>query len=795
MIADRLTAALSDRYRIERELGAGGMATVYLAEDIKHHRKVALKVLRPDLAATLGAERFLREITIAAGLQHPHVLPLHDSGEADGFLYYVMPYVDGTSVRDRLGREGELPVHEAVRILRDVADALAYSHKQGVVHRDIKPENVMLSGRHAVVTDFGVAKAVSEATGRHQLTTMGVALGTPAYMSPEQATADPHVDHRADIYALGAMAYELLTGRPPFVGVTPQQVLAAHVTEAAEPVTKHRASIPAPLADLIAHCLEKKPADRPQSADELIPLLEALLTPSGGLTPTSARMSAVAQPAARRSLRWMAGAAVVVLFGALAVIWSRRGTPASSAAPNADQLSVAVLYIENLSRDTADQYLVDGLTEDLATSLGHVSRLLVKTPSAVKRAQAANRGDLPAIGKALGVRYVLEGSLRRTAGGVRVTAHLVEHSNETQAWSNTYDATPASLLDLPGKIAQDVGGALTGALSSADAAAAAKRPTRNAEAYDAYLRGSFYLAQRTREAAAAAHREFGRALSLDPAFSAARARDAHIYVQQVDYGWQPDGVKPAILVQRALAMIDTALRQDSLSADIWTARSYALQMSTPGRMLGSREAGERAVALDPRSLEALNRLGWGLWYVGDNAGAGRMGREMLALDRNFFVAYWLQGSASFLDGRYAEARVMLDSAIQLSPRSATPYHWRARVRFLLGDSVGARADAAEQDRLGGVNNVWHSYYLKAVSGDAMAARRWLDQRAPSTEPQDEALVWLSLHEPARALDLLERDAGKIRGWHYLHAPEFTPIANDPRFKAVVERVRALTMVR
>ena len=269
------------------------MATVYLAEDLKHHRRVALKVLRPDLAATLGADRFLREVTIAAGLQHPHVLPLHDSGEAGGFLFYVMPFVDGQSLRDRLGREGELPVYEAVRVLRDVADALAYSHKHGVVHRDIKPENVMLSGRHAVVTDFGVAKAVSEATGRQQLTTIGVALGTPAYMSPEQATADPHVDHRADIYALGAMGYELLTGRPPFIGGSPQQVLAAHVTETAEPVTKHRASIPAPLAELIARCLEKKPADRPQSAEELVPQLEALLTPSGGMTPTAAHPGAV----------------------------------------------------------------------------------------------------------------------------------------------------------------------------------------------------------------------------------------------------------------------------------------------------------------------------------------------------------------------------------------------------------------------------------------------------------------------------------------------------------------------
>jgi serine/threonine-protein kinase len=217
----RLKAALADRYTIERELGSGGMATVYLAEDLKHHRKVAVKVLRPDLAAALGPDRFLQEIEIAAQLQHPNILPLHDSGEADGFLYYVMPYVEGESLRDKLAKEGELPIGEAVRILRDVVDALTEAHAHGVVHRDIKPENILLRGRHALVTDFGVAKAVSEATGREKLTTAGVALGTPAYMAPEQASADPHIDHRADIYAVGALAYELLSGRPPFTGTTP----------------------------------------------------------------------------------------------------------------------------------------------------------------------------------------------------------------------------------------------------------------------------------------------------------------------------------------------------------------------------------------------------------------------------------------------------------------------------------------------------------------------------------------------------------------------------------------------
>jgi Tol biopolymer transport system component/tRNA A-37 threonylcarbamoyl transferase component Bud32 len=316
-VLDRLKSALSDRYAIERELGAGGMATVYLAVDLKHHRKVAVKVLRPDLAAALGPERFLQEIEIAAQLQHPNILALYDSGEADGFLYYVMPYIEGPSLRDKLAKEGELPIGDAVRILRDVVDALTHAHKHGVVHRDIKPDNVLLSERHALVTDFGVAKAVSEATRARKLTTEGVALGTPAYMSPEQAVADTHVDHRADIYAVGAVAYELLTGRAPFLGTTPQMILSAHIADTPEPVSKYRESVPPALEELVMKCLEKKAADRWQSAEELLPQLEVLATPSGGVTPTDMRPMA-ATPSRRRWL--VPGVVAATLLVVIAVV-------------------------------------------------------------------------------------------------------------------------------------------------------------------------------------------------------------------------------------------------------------------------------------------------------------------------------------------------------------------------------------------------------------------------------------------------------------------------------------------
>ncbi|MEE8134818.1 MAG: serine/threonine-protein kinase, partial [Gemmatimonadales bacterium] len=309
---DSIKAALADRYALAREIGAGGIETVYLAEDLKHHRKVAVKVLKPELAAVVGPERFLREIEIAAQLQHPHVLPLYDSGEADGFLYYVMPFVDGEALSVKLAREGALPVAEATKIIREVADALAYAHDRGVVHRDIKSDNVMMSGGHAVVMDFGVAKAVSAATETAGLTATGMAIGTPSYMAPEQATADPNADHRADIYALGVVAYEALAGRLPFDAPTPQSVLAAHITDTPDPVTRYRPSIPEPVAAVVMHCLEKLPADRYQHVREVQHALEVVGTPGAGTTPVQVAPP-VASPAPTRVAVIYAAVAIVVL--------------------------------------------------------------------------------------------------------------------------------------------------------------------------------------------------------------------------------------------------------------------------------------------------------------------------------------------------------------------------------------------------------------------------------------------------------------------------------------------------
>jgi len=317
----RLTSVLGDHYAIDREIGQGAMATVYLAQDLKLHRQVAIKVLRPQLTATLGGERFVREVEIAARLTHPHVLGLYDSGESGGFLYYVMPYVEGETLSAKLARDGALPVTEACRILRDVADALAYAHRHGVVHRDIKPDNILLADGHAQVADFGVAKALSAAAAtdnaRAALTTPGTTVGTPAYMAPEQAAADPRIDARADLYALGVVAYEMLTGRPPFTGATTQQVVAAHVTRRPEPLSTRRPGIPAALDALVMQCLEKDPDDRPRDAEVLLPVFEA--------TATGAAIAAVPLPTGGRGklVIWVI-VGLGLALGAVAVYFAMR---------------------------------------------------------------------------------------------------------------------------------------------------------------------------------------------------------------------------------------------------------------------------------------------------------------------------------------------------------------------------------------------------------------------------------------------------------------------------------------
>jgi serine/threonine-protein kinase len=472
-IPDRLQAALADRYRLEREVGQGGMATVYLAEDLKHHRRVALKVLRPELAAALGPERFVREVETVAQLQHPHILPLFDSGTADGFLYYVMPFVDGESLRERLKREGRIPIHEAVRILREVVDALAHAHQHGIVHRDIKPDNVMLSGRHAVVTDFGVAKAVS-AAGSDKLTTVGVALGTPTYMAPEQAMGETNLDQRADIYSVGALAYELLTGSPPFDKPTAQALLSAHVLEKPVAPSERHPDISPGLSSLVMRCLEKEKDARYQTAEEMLPALEMLGTPSGGVTPTHTRPlpAALSRPKGRPLVPVLAVVAVVILAAAGWMLIGRGGTGGSGGKIR----QIAVLPIQDLSGK--DQVFVDAMHDALISAIARRRVVGVVSRSAVMRFKDGG-GTTEEIAKALHADAVIEATVFRDGQRIRINAQMTEPATLRYLWAQTYERDVKDVLDAQREIVDTIAAEVAGALGGQAAASrAGSMPTR-----------------------------------------------------------------------------------------------------------------------------------------------------------------------------------------------------------------------------------------------------------------------------------------------------------------------------
>jgi TolB-like protein/tRNA A-37 threonylcarbamoyl transferase component Bud32 len=455
----RLDAALGDQYSIVREVGAGGMATVFLARDVKHDRQVALKVLKPELAAALGSERFPREIRIVAQFNHPHILSLYDSGEAQGFLYYVMPFVEGESLAERLHRDKQLPVPDAVRILREVADALAYAHSRGVVHRDIKPGNVLLSGRHAVVTDFGVAKAVS-AAGGDKLTTVGIAVGTPSYMAPEQAMGEADIDARADIYALGIMGYEMLSGRLPFDAKTAQGILAAHVMEAPKDIRELRPGVPDPLADALMRCLAKNPADRWQSADELVSHLEMIgSTPSGGITPTHTRpVPKVNLPRAKSPRSWIMGvvAAVILVGGAIGAWAITRGGGGSGKIER-----VGVLAINDISGQ--DSLFVRAMQDALTTAIAQTGTVGVAPVSDMMRYADGSTPDREVASK-LGLDALVVTSVFRAGNVMRITVQFSDPVTTRSLWSDTYERDVSDVLaaqsDIVNRIASGVRGAL-----------------------------------------------------------------------------------------------------------------------------------------------------------------------------------------------------------------------------------------------------------------------------------------------------------------------------------------------
>jgi len=653
---DRLRSALADRYAIKRELGAGGMATVYLAEDLKHHRKVAIKVLHADLAHALGAVRFLREVEIAARLTHPHVLALYDSGAEDDALYYVMPYVEGESLRARLAREGALPISETCRIIRDVADGLAYAHRHGVVHRDVKPENILLSDGHALVADFGVAKAVSDVastlggTVRTTLTTAGMTLGTPTYMSPEQAAADPQVDSRADLYALGVVAYEMLTGRPPFIGATMQQILAAHVTEVPDPVAKRRSSIPTPIAAIVMQCLEKNPADRPRNAESLIAILDGTTTLNAGSTDSAPVNSASSRrehpaPGRRSPLAVTAAILAIVLIasGAGYRYWHHSHAEAVGTAAVSAK-SVAVLPFDNLSADTSNAYFAAGTQDEILTRLAGIHELKVIARTSAAQ-YASHPQDVAHVAEQLGVATLLEGSVQRSGNQVRVAVQLVDAHSGAQLWADSYDGTVNSIFAVESEIAQHVADALKAQLLPGESARVASVPTQNAAAYDLFLEADYAVNQTEGTAAgdpatlaARAALLYRQAIALDPRFALAYARlsyvDSYAYWLGFDHSQAKlDGAtreaQHALALEPNLAEAHLAMgyvhywghrdyaaalqefdiARQSLPNDARVAAAFALVTRRQGNVQAAITAFRRAELLDPRNATWATQLG------------------------------------------------------------------------------------------------------------------------------------------------------------------------------------------
>ena len=509
----RLRAALADRYTIERELGRGGMATVYLAEDLKHHRKVAVKVLKPQVAAVLGPERFLREIEIAAALTHPHILPLYDSGEADGLLYYVMPYVEGESLRDRLSREKQLPLNDALQVARDVAMALSYAHGRGVVHRDIKPENVLLEAGQAVVSDFGIARAITAAAAEN-LTETGIAVGTPAYMSPEQAAGSRELDGRSDIYSLGCVLFEMLAGAPPYAGPTAQAIMARRLTEPVPSLHAVRETVPDAVEQAIGQALARVPADRFLTATLFA---EALAGAAAG--PARVRPSRRAWRTRERQLAYLGIGALGLLaaFGVFARFHARSGPNRAAA-----RRMLVVLPFENLGRPD-DEYFADGMTEEVTARLAGVHGLRVIGRTSARQYKKTTK-TIPQIGQDLGVDYVLEGAVRwdkppRGPSRVRVTPQLIRVSDASHVWAHVYDAVLADVFAVQSNIARQVAETLDVTLLAPERQALDAKPTTNLEAYDDYLRGKDYQArQLDDEDAHLAVRMYQRAVQLDPTF-------------------------------------------------------------------------------------------------------------------------------------------------------------------------------------------------------------------------------------------------------------------------------------
>jgi len=769
--ADRLAAALADRYRIERPIGSGGMATVYLAHDLKHDREVALKVLKPELGALLGAQRFLGEIRITARLDHPHILTLIDSGEAGGFLYYVLPLVRGESLRARLAREHQLGLDEAIGIARQVAGALDYAHRQGVVHRDIKPENILLHEGEAMIADFGIALALQEAGGP-RLTETGISLGTPQYMSPEQATGDQPVDGRADIYSLGAVLYEMLAGEPPVTGPTVQAMIAKLLSEPPPRLGAVR-TVPPRVEATVTRALAKVPGDRYATAAQLAQALQA----------------AGSGPARRPGLRLALGAltAALAIIAVIYAVGARRGAGGAGAA---DPRSSAVLPFTSLSADPNDEYFSDGMSEELINALTRVAGLRVVPRTSAFSFKGRNVKS-PEIGAELQVENLLEGSVRRLGSRVRVTSQLVRARSDSVLWSDEYERDVKDVWAVQDEIARAIVTALEVQLSGGGRAALVTRSTVSPEAYELYLRGRYAFGKRTGEGLRAGADYFRQAIHLDSTYAAAYSglADALTVLSLFGYVTPADGLlRGKEVAQQALAL-DSSLAEARASlgiATLWYDRDL------PG---AEREL-KQALAIDPRYSTAHLFLAWDYAAAGRGDDAVRESEQARQFDPLSVIANTRVVTMLYLNRRYDPAIAQAERALSLDSGNAIAHAELARSFVQLHRCPEALAQLRYiPEDLPNFEGAVLGYTL-ATCGRRADAERVLQRLLDRGQRQfvfgsKIAVVYAALGRRDEAFLWMQR-AAAAHEWPMLVLnvePMFDALRGDPRFAALQAGLR------
>jgi serine/threonine protein kinase/Tfp pilus assembly protein PilF len=771
-IRARLQQTLGPAYTLEDEL-RGGMARVFVVRDTQLARRIVVKVLSPEMAEGVSAERFVREIRIAAGLQQANIVPVLTTGSMDGLPYYTMPFVEGQSLRDRLNKDGRFSIREATNVMRDVARALAFAHQNGVMHRDIKPENVLLSHGAAVVTDFGIAKAITDARTelmseslRGQLTFQGMTIGTPTYMSPEQVTAYPHMDHRADLYSWACVLYELLSGQPPFLGKSQTEVMTAQLAAPPKPIATVRRDCPPALADLVMRCLEKQPSARPKSAQEILETLDHIGAPAH--LPLLDRL---AQP------KWLAALSIAGV-GLLALGLLTKD------APRATDRSIAVLPLANVGGDSAQEYLADGMTDELATAIGKMSGVRVASRSLARRYRGQGDLDAREAGRTLGVAYVMQGSVRRVGDKLRVAAQLTNAANGVEVWSNSYERRADEVLLVQDSITRGVAQALG---VGERAPSTVTRGTNDAEAYDLYLRGQYLLGRRGRGVRQSSE-YFERAIARDPGFARAHAGLA-LSLELFPYFVATPSSQ---VFARATAAARRALELDSTLADAYTALGMAYMHAYDWAKAGPEF--RNAVEADPKDGASRLQYGRYLLYVGQTDSAAAQMRQAKANDP-FSPLYpgWL-GNVLSMQGKHTEATAEVNHALEIDSLNQVTLMNGAMVAMRIPDT--ARARFLARQLMNAPPWIGYTAYVHGKLGESDAARQIigvLQRQNPRAWNAETAIAYgaLGLGDTTLVLTSLERATERGEVWPSFMAPsgpEFDSVRRSARFQAVLRRV-------